>query len=383
MEEYLEKNEEGKEQKVVEITPLTKGKRLLTFLGDFFLIFIISFALYNIAVNPIANAITSKDSRAQEALKANHARDEILYGNKVLFYESEATKYNISENLTYSFKRYISYYGFKEGEIYQKDPNIGHLQDNELFNHYYTDIRGNKQTYIDLLTSANAGYGCFEISGTNIALKSSLQNEVKLSFTSPDDMSEDGKTQYTNMQTIFLNVYQSMFNDIGKNDLTYNGNKFSQYQSVVTAYNNYYNNLCTIAAAITYFISFCVIYVVFPMINKNRRTPTMAILKIDRIGTNNMFIIKRGEVLINAVYALIFNAANLIFIPMTTIGFEGVFGLPYILVLSVIGLLLSFASMVSVILSSFNRGLTDYLSRSVMIKEEDLDQIYRARGYEI
>jgi len=380
-ENEFEENQEG--QKVVEISPLKKGKRMLVFLGDFFLVFIISFALHNIAVNPIANAITSKDSRAQAALEASKKRNDILYGNKILFYENDSTKYNISSNVSYTFKRYISFYGFNSGEIYPQDSKIGHIQENEVLAHYYADIRGNIQTYIDNLASINSSYNYFLIEGTNISLKENVKTEVKLSFTSPEDMSEDGKTQYSNLEKIFLNLYQKMFNDIGTNDLSYEGMKFSDFQSQVTEFNNFYNNQNTISAVITFIISFSLIYILFPLINKNRRTPTMAIMKVDRIGTNNLFILKRGETLLIAVYELFFNAANLLFIPMTIVGFEGVFALPYILVFSIISLLIIFASLLTCIFSSFNKTLCDILSRSVLIKEEDLDSIYRARGYEI
>ncbi len=49
--------EEVTEQKFIDIHPLSKWKRLLVFLGDYFIAFIASFILFNLVVFPSAKII--------------------------------------------------------------------------------------------------------------------------------------------------------------------------------------------------------------------------------------------------------------------------------------------------------------------------------------
>ena len=57
---------EEQEQKVIEISPLSKGKRFLLFLGDFFIAFIIAFTLFNLATFPLTKLIFKTDDPVKE-----------------------------------------------------------------------------------------------------------------------------------------------------------------------------------------------------------------------------------------------------------------------------------------------------------------------------
>ena len=62
--------EEEKVEKVVNITPISKGKRILAFLADFFLTFIFCFVLFNALVQPVSNAIVDSNKRDERSESA-------------------------------------------------------------------------------------------------------------------------------------------------------------------------------------------------------------------------------------------------------------------------------------------------------------------------
>ena len=58
---------EEQEQKYIDIHPLTKWKRLLVFLGDYFISFIIAFTLFNLAIFPLAKIAFGTQSKSEHA----------------------------------------------------------------------------------------------------------------------------------------------------------------------------------------------------------------------------------------------------------------------------------------------------------------------------
>ena len=80
-----EKNDNIKENNIVDIFPLNKWKRFLVFLADFFVCFIMCFLLYNIAVMPIAKAVTGYSQKSTESANSMKAMHTVLYENKILF----------------------------------------------------------------------------------------------------------------------------------------------------------------------------------------------------------------------------------------------------------------------------------------------------------
>ena len=130
-------------------------------------------------------------------------------------------------------------------------------------------------------------------------------------------------------------------------------------------------------------MSTLICYLIIPVISKDNKTLGMMMMRIQRIGTNNLFLLNKGEAILSSVYYLVFNISLPFFMPMTRVTFTYLFNIPLLTTLLFIGLLISLASMIVILFSSFNRSITDYLSRSVAIKNDDLDAIYRSKGYDI
>ena len=97
-------------QKVVDIQPITKGKRVLVFLADFFLMFILTFVFFNALVMPLSNIMTLSTTRSEESNAAAEVQYGILYNQKVLFHENASDIYYYNANVEYTMNCFLSYY---------------------------------------------------------------------------------------------------------------------------------------------------------------------------------------------------------------------------------------------------------------------------------
>ena len=77
-------SDQVKKKEVIEIDihPISKWRRILVFLGDFFIHFIISIIMMNIAVMPICSIFVKPESEKSYAKKKK--RDDVLYEHKIM-----------------------------------------------------------------------------------------------------------------------------------------------------------------------------------------------------------------------------------------------------------------------------------------------------------
>lgn len=370
------------EQKSVNIAPISKGKRILVFLADFFLMFIFTFVTFNVLTMPLANIITNSSARQSRSDSAAVTQFDILYGEKVLLYEADQS-YHYTENVEFTLNCYLSYYSFEDSDVLETHPQYGHKIENEVARHFYFDIRNRGDEYISILQKYNEEYPYFIIEGNDISLKEDIKHNLKLSFFSIDDMSADGETQVGNLKNIFLNIYAEIFKDIEKNDLMHGELSYLHFKEIVTQAELGLQWQLVIATIIAYMISLIIYFVVIPLFNKDNRTLAMMMMRMTRIGTNNLFTLNKIETILIAVQMTAFCLPLTLFMPMTYVTFTYLFKIPVLPALFFVGLLVIVSSLVTMLISPMNRTIGDYLSRSVVIKNDDLDAIYRSKGYDI
>lgn len=375
--------EEIKEEKTLNIAPISKGKRILAYLADFFLLFIVSFVVFNVLVMPIGNWVTKSSQRQRISDDAAKAQFEILYGQKVMLHENDYDIYYYNSNVEYTMNCYLSYYSFDEGDSLDEHKQYGHNEQNEVVRHFYKDIRNNEAKYINTLQKFNNEFDYFVINEDEIFLKEDVKINIKYSFFSPSDMSEEGKTMLANLQNEFMNLYADVFKDIEANDLTFNGSSYLANKKIVSNRESFLQWQLVISSFISFTISVAIYFIVIPLINNEGRTLAMMMMHLTRIGTNNLYILTKIESLLNCVYMFAFNLGIVFFMPMTYVTFTYLFNLPVLLPALFINLVLALASLVALLISPYNRTICDYLSRSVIIKNDDLDEIYRHKGYDI
>lgn len=379
----MEENETLEQAKVVDIQPITKGKRVLVFLADFFLMFILTFVFFNALIMPVSNLIVGASQRSKESNNAAEIQFAILYEQKVIHHENSDDVYYYNANVEYTMNCYLSYYCFEDSDVLEKHPQFGHKEDNEVIRHFYFDIRNDKDAYLNQIKDFNKEYNYFVINEEDISLIDEVKANLKLSFFSPKDMSKEGKKMLSNMQNGFMNFYASVFKDIKKNDIISNGRSYLEYQKTVDAAESFFQWHLVIASSISYIISIAIYYLVVPFLSKDNRTLAMMMMRVTRIGTNNIYLLSKAENCLQAIYMLAFNISIIFFMPMTYAAFTYLFNIPLLPGLLLIGLFIDLVSLIFILATPLNQTLCDLLSRSVIIKNEDLDEIYRAKGYNV
>ena len=375
--------EDIEQQKIVDIQPISKGKRILAFLADFFLVFILTFVVFNALVMPVSSLILDTTSRTNKSNDAARVQFRILYEEKVMHYESDEDIYYYNANVEYTMNCYLSYYSFSDTDVLEAHPQYGHKEDNEVVRHFFYDIRNDKDAYLNQLKEFNKEHNYYQIDGDQISVVDEVKTNVKLSFFSPNDMSKEGKTMLANMQNDFMNLYASVFKDIKQNDLVHDGASYLAYQAIVDDAEVFFQWHLVIGSAISYLLSLLVYFLMIPLIHKDNRTLAMMMMRITRIGTNNLYLLNNVENLLNFIYMIAFNLPVIFFMPMTYVAFTYLFSIPVLPAMLFIGVILSIASLIFILATPLNQSLCDKLSRSVLIKNDDLDEIYRAKGYNI
>ena len=79
--------------KVFTLQPLSKWKRILLSLGDYFITFILSFVLFNLAVFPLAKVICNTSAKNNEATVMETKADALLIDNGILLRKEGNSKF--------------------------------------------------------------------------------------------------------------------------------------------------------------------------------------------------------------------------------------------------------------------------------------------------
>lgn len=364
------------EPKVVNIYPLKKSRRALLFLADFFLVFIFGITLYALAVYPLGDLIFNMEAQQTQYVEDANARDSVLYGNSLLLYDqdsSQTTVYYYSTNLEYTCERFAEYYVVDDSS-----------QSYEVFAHYYLDIEGDEDTYLGLFTDLDSKTSFFDLTGSTPVLKDSYKNYFSALFTPGDSLTEAGESYYSSFQNdFFLRFYSEMLTSIQKNDLTYAGVSYVEMQNAVNAYLSNYDALVIGCSMISYLLGVFIVHGLFPLLNKDRKTLSMLALRYTRLDSSKLILLKKRQIPVQLVYAMAFDAASLMFIPIVSISFNYLFSLSSLFILSLVSLGLILVSTIFFAADPYGRTLGDRLSFSVVVDEETMEQIYRAKGYEV
>ena len=363
----------------VDIHPISRWKRFLLAISDLTIHFILSFILLMVATTPLLSFITKSDVRGEEMRSAEINRDDVLYNNSILFARHNSkTDYN--DNLLYTFDRYLSYYvnsDVSEGEF-------SHDIKNEVIHTFFIGIRNDEITYIDLYSKQNVKYEYFTISESNISLREEYRIPLTYYFIEGESLGKNGQEIYNNISTIFTILYKQVMGDIYKNDLTYGSESFIKWNNELMRLQNHDRIYFAIAIFAAYLIAYIILYVVVPLINHRGKTITMYIMKVERIGINNLSRLKTFDTILTYLYYLIFNFTMLIFLPLTFMSYSLVYilNLPFIPYFFIVGLLLNIVSLFFIIFNSMNRSLCDIFSKSVVVSAEELDHVDMMKGYD-
>lgn len=377
----IEENEN--ERNVVDIVPLSKGRRILLFLADFFLNFILSFLLINLVVTPLSKIIIGFNAKNEQYTLNLNTRADILYGNKVLFNSGDVEKSEIVYNTSFTFRCYLSYFCIdEESPTYVYYSQYGHKQENDVFKTYFTLIRDEEETLKILFDKYNAINEYFIRDGLTFSLKEEIREQVTPLFILNQVPNTLGQAYINNLEkNLFTPLYSEMMTSILKNDLTFEGASFIATNNAIHDFEKKFNTMITYDAFIALFLSSLILYFIVPICNKNKRTIGMMLMKIQRVNIYKLTLMKNYDVFMLFVYQFLLSFLIAFFIPIGYLTFIEIFKITVLFIFGIFSLLLSLASLIFVIGNGYNRSLSDYVTRTVYLSNDSLDEIYRARGY--
>ena len=380
---YSDQIEEKKEPVELDIHPLTKWRRILLFLSDYFMSFILAFVVLNVAVAPIFSVATHADVRGQEMRECQTSSEKVLYGNKILFYENDVeANTDYTNNFKHTFYRFLSYYVLDDAiNVYGSDIK------NEVLYHYYNDIRNDKAALVDLYNTQNQGHNYFvydENKITSFYLKNEVRDELKIYYVFPDEpLSNLGNEYMEHLVTFFTVIYKALLEDVAVKDLTYQGISYNEQKAKYQTLLNADHWIMTTCILIAYAISWAVVHLVIPLCSKTGKTLGMRILKAERVDSKKLSTLRKPDVALTSSYFFFLELSYIFFLPLafSSSGFIYVVSLPLVPLFSLLSLVLVIISFIILMINSFNRSLSDLASRSVQVNQDDLDAIYRYKGY--
>ena len=365
----------------VNIHPVSKWRRILLYLGDMLIVFILSFAILNIAVVPIASAFIKTNS--DKAYEAEKARDDILYEYKLLFYKdnTDYKKYDYDQNLKYTFNRFLAFYVFSNEESINPDyPEYAHFQENEIIYTYYHNIRNDDITYYDLFSKLNKEKNYFDVSSNSVTLKQPIKDELIVFYKPGESLGKKGEEYYNNLSDIFAALYGVVTQDIYDKDLVDSaGNSFVKCQQIIAHVASDYYKTIAICSIIAYTISALLVHLLYPLINKSGHTPTSSIMKMDRLDFVHLQPLNKAEVALSSIYSILLDLPCIMFVPLSYTTFIYSLKVPALPILSIISFVIVLISLFIIIFNDFNRSGIDLLSRTVMIPTEEVDGIIKAQ----
>ena len=365
---------ETQEQKTIDVFPLSKLKRVLAFLADFFICFIVGLMAFHLMTNPIGKLITKADEQAENLIQAETKRDSTLYGNELLFYPdgSDKTPESISSNLEYTCKQYAS--SFLSNEVDSKY---------DVFHHFYVDIRGSVERWISACQGVDKNTSFFDFTSTSMTLKSVYVDEFSPLLDSKDEMSAKGKEDYQTFQEkYFLKAYSELVSDAESHDLIYKEVSYATQQQIVASILAQQQNLILVCSLISEFISLAVCFFLIPMASRYRKTLGMMAMRIQRVSLKDFRLVGKKDVFPYWVYQVALNFSPVFFLPLPILAFNELFVLTTPLFLAIASLVIDLVSLFFILIHSYNRSLLDVITGSMLISNDQLDEVYRAKGYE-
>ena len=377
------------EKEVVDIHPLKKGKRILVFLADFFIHFMLTFLLFNVAVAPIGKAITNYKDKNNQHIELTGEMYDHYYKCGILLKDSSFEYYDVTAGVEYTYRCFLSYFVIDtEVTTDANYPQYGHKIENDTILHFYKDIRNNPSAYIDNFKHYNEknNYFIYDESTQSFLLKEEVKNEIYAFYDPKDSMGNIGEEYYkTISKEVFNPLLAEVMVDIEKNDLSYEGEEhtFLECKNTIIAIEKYHADLMTICAYITHFISWLALFLILPLVHKSRKTLAMIFMKIERVDFYSLNHVKRPPYLISAIYSLFSTMLGILFIPSLLVPFNTLFSLNFLMYGTIFSAILLITGLIFILVNQYNRSLVDYLSNNLFLTEEEMDELYRAKGYTI
>lgn len=377
---------EKQEPKVVDVLPITKGRRILVFLGDYFLNFMLSFLLFTIMVLPLGKVITSYDNKNSAYSSNLLKRVDILYDTQILFNSNKVDRSEIVYNTSFTYYVYLSYFTYDVASpSHVEFDQYGHKEENNIFRHYYLDILNDESKYQNVIDTYNKKHNYFVRTNNDLVLKDEIKSEILSFYDTSDKPTKTCETYMSNIEhSFFYPVFSEVMTEIKKKDLVSStGLSFNKVSSELKTFENYINNMALATGLISLVLSTSILFILIPLINKTHKSVAMMVMKVERIDINSLNIASKSQTVIHAIYQLFTGLLISFFVPIGLLTIQEIFNITILFVLALFAIALMLSSLIVLLFNKFNRTTFDTLTRTVYVSTETLDKIYRSKGYYI
>ena len=369
---------EEQAQNIIELKPLSKWKRFLLFLGDYFVAFILSFALFNLAVFPLAKVICDTQTRSENAAYLEQQALNLLKDDGILYAPSAAASFE--DRVNYTFKVFLSYYAFDDENI-PEDKQYGHKQENEVVRVYYQNVIKDESMYIKDFKEVNTD-NMFVIGDDvmSIALKDEYKSKLANELLEIKDESKYSEAMTNVRDHVFAKLfYLHVYNHITENDYVKGDKSFNNLLKEASSIMKSLQWVASGSAIVAIIISWGIVYVIYPVVNKEKRTITMSAMRLSKLNYKMLSPITNKDVMIHSFYHFVLSMSSILFMPILYFGLAYSFNLPLLFVLSAISLGLAIISGVFIFINEYNRSASDILTNIVLVPTSEIDNMYRER----
>lgn len=360
------------EPKYVDLHPLKKGKRVLVFLGDFFLTFILSLLLFHVGVYPLGRLIVDYNGQMTSLREAQVRRDAVLYDHQLLFVRDSGAKGadDFELNLSYTSKQFI--------HSFLDDAYAPY----EVFKNYYIAVAGDEEAYLSFYRGLDEKYGFLDIQGNAVTLKAQYLEEFAPAFDPKDTMSAQGQSDYQTFENkIFAQGYARLLNILLEKDLHSGDISYAENQRVIERVLSNGRRLIVTSSLVTFFTAWILLHLVVPLFSKKRKTIGMMMMRVERVHKKDFDSLSIPMSYLNSFYSLAAYAFMPLFIPWGSTNFNELFALPILFPLALFAVAYLLGSLGFLLFDAYNRTLGDFLCQSYCLSNEDFDTLVRERGH--
>ncbi len=361
------------EQRSIDIYPVTRGKRALVFLGDFFITFILAVALFVFGIFPLGKMVVGYDQLTANNQANSYKKVHILYDHDIMINQGGT----IDQNLVYTEREYVKY--LLDANDTSKNP----------FYTFYVTLREKdvqELNKMNLSFDLNGFFSDQTKSDGTLALKDEYKEKFTPILDEKNSFSNEGKVAYDSFtENYFLPFYSSIYEYLENSDEIKSDDPLYQYRVYSQAIRHdtsLQNNTISVCSLISYLVMIIILMFLVPLGSKTGKTLGMMAMHVTRIGKNTLAIVPKKELVIRFVYSLVENIAMVLLIPFTAATFVYLFNLPYLLIMTIIGLGYVIVSAFFLIFTNFQQTLTDTFTHSIIIPDSEYDEITRARSVE-
>ena len=369
---------EEKENQIIEIKPINKWKRFLTFLADYFIAFIISFTLFNLAVFPLAKIIFDTQNKSENARLLEQNAINMLIEDGYLYAPREAASFE--DDVNYTFKVFLSYYAFDDEVVDAKYPDYGHKLKNEIVYLYYKNVLNDEAQYVIDFKEVNASDEMFDIGNdfNSISLKADYKTILANELLEVEDEEKYSEAMINFRDHIFARLfYLHVYNHITENDYIKDNQSFNDYLKQANDIRRSLQWVATGSTLVATILSWSIVFVIYPLFSKDHKTIANSAMHISKLHYKSLGPISKSSVMIQSFYQFVFMMSAILFLPILYFGFSYSFNLPLLFVLTLISLALMIASGVFILFNEYNRSGTDILTNIVLLPDSEIDNIYK------